>query len=127
MGRKSFAFDYRMPIAFAEAGRNVPTDNFGCNLNCAVPRISDAALLNSNLFSLFLDRPASMRLLTHHQLDTQRVRAQFAKLQQAIARDDFKSPNLKKLAPTPYWRFKLDQTHRLLVQFARHGDETVAR
>ncbi|MEP6964791.1 MAG: hypothetical protein ABI845_04835, partial [Polaromonas sp.] len=66
-----------------------------------------------------------MRLLTHHQLDTQRVRAQFAKLQQAVARDDFKSPKLKKLAPTPYWRLKLDQTHRLLVQFARHGDETV--
>jgi hypothetical protein len=66
-----------------------------------------------------------MRLLTHHHLDTQRVRAQFAKLQQAVARDDFKSPNLKKLSPTPYWRFKLDQTNRLLVQFARHGDETV--
>ena len=66
-----------------------------------------------------------MRLLTHHQLDTQRVRAQFAKLQQAVARDDFKSPNLKKLSPTPYWRFKLDQTNRLLVQFARHGGDTV--
>ena len=66
-----------------------------------------------------------MRLLTHHHLDTQRVKTQFAKLQQAVARNDFKSPNLKKLSPTPYWRFKLDQTHRLLVQFARHGDETV--
>jgi hypothetical protein len=66
-----------------------------------------------------------MRLLTHHHLDTHRVKAQFAKLTQAIARDDFKSPNLKKLSPTPYWRLKLDQTHRLLVQFARHGDETV--
>jgi len=66
-----------------------------------------------------------MRLLTHHDLDTQRVKTQFAKLQQALARDDFKSPNLKKLNPTPYWRFKLDQTNRLLVQFARHGDETV--
>ncbi len=66
-----------------------------------------------------------MRLLTHHDLDTQRVRPQFVKLQQALARDDFKSPNLKKLHPTPYWRFKLDHTNRLLVQFARHGDETV--
>jgi hypothetical protein len=66
-----------------------------------------------------------MRLLTCHQLDTQRVRAQFAKLQQAVARDGFKSPNLKKMAPTPYWRFKLDHTHRLLVQIARHGNETV--
>jgi hypothetical protein len=66
-----------------------------------------------------------MRLLTHNDLDTHRVRTQFAKLQQALARDDFKSPNLKKLNPTPYWRFKLDQTNRLLVQFARHGNETV--
>ncbi len=66
-----------------------------------------------------------MRLLIHHDLDTHRVKTQFAKLQQALARDDFKSPNLKKLNPTPYWRFKLDQTNRLLVQFARHGDETV--
>jgi hypothetical protein len=66
-----------------------------------------------------------MRLLTHHHLDTHRVRAQFAKLQQAVARDDFKSPKLKKLSPTPYWRFKLDHTNRLLVQFARHGNETV--
>ena len=66
-----------------------------------------------------------MRLLLHHDLETHRVRTQFAKLQQALARDDFKSPNLKKLHPTPYWRFKLDQSNRLLVQFARHGDETV--
>ncbi len=66
-----------------------------------------------------------MRLLTHHHLDTHRVGTQFAKLQQAVERDDFKSPNLKKLNPTPYWRFKLDQTNRLLVQFARHADETV--
>lgn len=66
-----------------------------------------------------------MRLLTHHHLDTHRVKAQFAKLKKAVERDDFKSPNLKKLSPTPYWRFKLDQGNRLLVQFARHGDETV--
>gem|GEM_PF-5239026 len=36
-----------------------------------------------------------MRLLTHHHLDTNRVKTQFAKLAQAIARDDFKSPDLK--------------------------------
>jgi hypothetical protein len=70
-------------------------------------------------------RPFAMRLLTHHHLDTHRVRTQFFKLQQAVTRNDFKSPNLKKLNPTPYWRFKLDQTNRLLVQFAHHGGETV--
>jgi len=31
----------------------------------------------------------------------------------------------KWLSPRPYWRFKLDQTNRLLALFARHGDETV--
>jgi len=67
-----------------------------------------------------------MRLLTHHHLDTHRVKSQFAKLQQAVARDEFQSPNLKKLSSAPYWRFKLDQTHRLLVQFIRHGDPTVS-
>lgn len=66
-----------------------------------------------------------MRLLTHHDLNIQAVRAQFAKLRQAVERDDFRSPKLKKLSPTPYWRFKLDASHRLLVQFARHGGETV--
>lgn len=66
-----------------------------------------------------------MRLLTYHHLDTHRVKAQFAKLQKAIARDDFKSAQIKKLNPTPYWRCKLDQTNRLLVQFVRYGDETV--
>lgn len=66
-----------------------------------------------------------MRLLTHHHLDIHRVKAQFAKVKQAVERDDFRSPSLKKLSPTPYWRFKLDQTHRLLVQFAHHGDEKV--
>ena len=75
--------------------------------------------------SLSFDPPRLMRLLIHHQLDTHRVAAQFAKLQKAVARDDFRSPNLKKLAPMPYWRFKLDQPNRLLVQFARHGNETV--
>jgi len=66
-----------------------------------------------------------MRLLTHHDLDLARVGPLFAKLRQAIERDDFRSAKLKKLSPTPYWRFKLDASHRLLVQFARHGDETV--
>lgn len=76
-------------------------------------------------FITFFPAARLMRLLIPHQLDTQRVAAQFGKFQKAVACDDFKSPNLKKLSPTPYWRFQLDQTNRLLVQFARHGNETV--
>lgn len=66
-----------------------------------------------------------MRLLTYRGLDLSRVRAQFDKLRAAIERDDFKSADVKKLAPGNYWRAKLNDADRVLLQFARHGDETV--
>ena len=66
-----------------------------------------------------------MRLLLYKDLDTRRVKPAFAKLRAAIEAGDFRSADIKKLAPTPYWRAKLDYTNRLLLQFARCGDETV--
>ena len=66
-----------------------------------------------------------MRLLLYKDLDTRRVKALFAKLRLAIEADDFRSADIKKLQPTAYWRAKLDYSHRLLLQFARFGDETV--
>ncbi len=66
-----------------------------------------------------------MRLLLYKDLDIRRVKALFAKLRKAIEADDFRSADVKKLSPTPYWRAKLDYSHRLLLQFARFGDETV--
>ena len=39
----------------------------------------------------------------------------------AIEADDFRTADVKKLSPTPYWRAKLDYSNRLLLQFARHG------
>jgi hypothetical protein len=66
-----------------------------------------------------------MRLLLYKDLDTRRVNAAFAKVRNAIETGDFRSADIKKLAPTPYWRAKLDYTNRLLLQFARSGDETV--
>ena len=66
-----------------------------------------------------------MRLLLYKDLDTRRVKALFAKLRLAIEADDFRSADIKKLQPTAYWRAKLDYSHRLLLQFARSGDETV--
>ena len=66
-----------------------------------------------------------MRMLLYKDLDTRRVKAAFAKLRAAIEADDFRSPDVKKLAPTPYWRAKLDYTNRLLLQFVHCGDETV--
>lgn len=65
-----------------------------------------------------------MRLLLYKDLDTRRVKAAFTKLRAAIEAGDFRSADVKKLAPTPYWHAKLDYTNRLLLQFARCGDES---
>jgi AAA domain/Ankyrin repeats (many copies) len=66
-----------------------------------------------------------MRVLLYKDLNTRRVKAAFTKVRAAIEADDFRSADVKKLTPTPYWRAKLDYGNRLLLQFARHGDETV--
>jgi len=65
-----------------------------------------------------------MEVLLHAGLDLARFQAKFSKVRAAIERDDFKGADLKKLAPTPYWRAKLDDASRLLVRFVRHGDRT---
>ena len=66
-----------------------------------------------------------MRLLQYKDLDLRRVKAAFAKVRGAIEADDFKSPDVKKLHVGGYYRAKLDHSNRLLLQFARFGDQTV--
>jgi AAA domain len=66
-----------------------------------------------------------MRVLLYKDLNTRRVKAAFAKVVALIEADDFRSADIKKLAPTRYWRAKLDYSNRLLLQFARYGSETV--
>ena len=66
-----------------------------------------------------------MRLLLYKDLDTRRVKTAFAKVRAAIEAGDFRSADVKKMAPTGYWRAKLDYSNRLLLQFARCADETV--
>lgn len=66
-----------------------------------------------------------MRLLLYKDLRTRRVKAAFAKVRAFIEAGDFRSADVKKLTPTPYWRAKLDYSNRLLLQFARYGEETV--
>jgi hypothetical protein len=66
-----------------------------------------------------------MRVLLYKDLNTRRVKAAFAKLRASLEADDFRSADVKKLAPTRYWRAKLDYSNRLLLQFARCGSETV--
>lgn len=66
-----------------------------------------------------------MRVLLYKDLNTRRVKAAFTKVRTFLEADDFRSADVKKLSPTPYWRAKLDYSNRLLLLFARHGNETV--
>jgi AAA domain/UvrD-like helicase C-terminal domain/Ankyrin repeat len=66
-----------------------------------------------------------MRLLQYKDLDLRRVKTTFAKVRAAIESGDFKSPDVKKLHVGNYYRAKLGYADRLLLQFARFGDETV--
>ncbi|MEO9102490.1 MAG: AAA family ATPase [Burkholderiaceae bacterium] len=66
-----------------------------------------------------------MRFLTYQDLDLRRVKQPFAKVRAAIEAGDFKSADVKKLHVGNYYRARLDRSNRLLLQFARHGDETV--
>ncbi|KQR18743.1 AAA family ATPase [Deinococcus sp. Leaf326] len=70
-----------------------------------------------------------MRFLTYRGLDASRVHRQLRRVQEAIERDDFKTPDVKKLAQGNYYRAKLDDTNRLLLTFMKRvserGPETV--
>ena len=66
-----------------------------------------------------------MRLLQYKDLDLRRVKAAFSKVKRAIEAGDFRSPDVKKLHVGGYYRAKLDHSNRLLLQFARFGDQTV--
>lgn len=66
-----------------------------------------------------------MRVLLYKDLNTRRVKAAFIKVPALLEADDIRSASVKKLSPTSYSRAKLDSSNRLLLQFARLGDETV--
>src|SRR5208283_3114641 len=66
-----------------------------------------------------------MRIVTYRDLRPGRFVKPLERLRAALARGDFAAAGLKKLAPTPYWRAKLSDEARLLVQFAPYNGETV--
>ena len=66
-----------------------------------------------------------MRVLTYRGLDIGRHQAAFDKVCAAIARDDLRSPDVKKLTGSPFFRAKLDDSNRLILQFLRHEADTV--
>ncbi len=61
-----------------------------------------------------------MRFLTYHDLDASKLKPKLKKVQEAVERGDFKTPDIKKLAQGPYYRAKLDDTNRLLLTFVRY-------
>ena len=70
-----------------------------------------------------------MKILEYIGLDTSRVKASYCKVIDAIARDDFRAAQVKKLASLTHGKFyraKLDDADRLLFSLVRHGDEVCA-
>jgi len=65
-----------------------------------------------------------MQVLTYVGLNPAKLKSKFDKVCAAIERDDFRSVDMKKMPPTPYYRAKLDDASRLLVQFVRYKDTT---
>jgi hypothetical protein len=66
-----------------------------------------------------------MRIVTYRDLRPGRFGKPLARLSEALARGDFVAAGLKKLAPTPYWRAKLSDEARLLLQFVPFQGQTV--
>jgi hypothetical protein len=70
-----------------------------------------------------------MKILEYIGLDTSRVKASYRKVTDAIARDDFRAAQVKKLVSLSHGKFyraKLDDADRLLFSLVRHGDEVCA-
>src|SRR5487761_2308636 len=67
-----------------------------------------------------------MRILEYIGLDSSRVKASYRKVIDAIAREDFRAAQVKKLsnlAHGKFYRAKLDDADRLLFSLGRHGDD----
>jgi len=70
-----------------------------------------------------------MKILEYIGLDTSRVKSSYRKATEAIARDDFRAAQVKKLASLAHGKFyraKLSDADRLLFSLVRHGDEVCA-
>jgi hypothetical protein len=70
-----------------------------------------------------------MRILEYTGLDTAGVAAQYRKATEAIAREDFRAAEVKKLVNLghgKFYRARLDGANRLLFGLVRHGGETCA-
>ena len=66
-----------------------------------------------------------MRIVTYRDLRPGRFGKSLERLRSALAHNDFAAAGLKKLSPTPYWRAKLSDEARLLLQFVTFQGVTV--
>ena len=70
-----------------------------------------------------------MKILEYTGIDTSRHKAAYKKATDAIARDDFRTADVKKLSHIAHGRFyraKLDYANRLLFSIVSHGGEVYA-
>jgi len=65
-----------------------------------------------------------MQVLQYEGLDTLDLEAAYEKTVEQLRRGDWRSAQVKKLHPWPYYRARLDHTNRLLFELRRHGDQT---
>ena len=61
-----------------------------------------------------------MDVLKYSDLDPGRVKAQFDRVVEHLRNGDFRSADVRKLAPTPYYRAKLNDADRLLFRLGAH-------
>jgi AAA domain/Ankyrin repeats (many copies) len=66
-----------------------------------------------------------MRIVTYRGLHPGRFAKALERLRAGLGRGEFAAAGLKKLAPTSYWRAKLSDEARLLMQFVPYNGETV--
>ncbi|MFP4342831.1 MAG: UvrD-helicase domain-containing protein [Cyclobacteriaceae bacterium] len=65
-----------------------------------------------------------MKLLIYDQLNDTSVKKQLKKVISFLEKGDFKSADVRKMSPSPYYRARLDDTNRLLFRFGQYQGET---
>ena len=63
-------------------------------------------------------------ILRYNELDVSGHAAAFERVVACLRRGDFRAAQVKKLAPTPYYRAELSAADRLLFRFATYGGRT---
>ena len=71
------------------------------------------------------DSKSVYQLLQYNDLDAKGLEKKIQKVAEHLRRGDFRAADAKKLKGTPFYRARLDDTNRLLFQFANHQEKKV--